>query len=1189
MARTRFFALAATFIAAFFLGNASLNAGQPPESIKDATLLPGNMSAGEFTLEVAPATARVEIAALDVASLLAEDEARPALDLPPRYAIPHRVTVGPLTHGQWHDIGAGMQRWTFEVVSPGAISINLGFTRYVMPDNGTLVVQSTDGTRRIRPFTARDNAPHGELWTPPIASDSVTIELTIPAGSIHLLDLELGSINIGYRRFGDMVAGAEPAPRSGSCNVDVACSTADAWQNEVHAVGVISTGGSTFCTGSMLNNTAQDTTPYFLTANHCGINSGNAASLVVFWNYENSVCRGIPGGGGVGDGTLTEFTTGSFFRATFSTSDFTLVELDEDPDPDFNVSFNGWSREDRFPPSGACIHHPSTDEKRISLYDIAVRPTRPSHSSSWGCSAFPGPGDGTHISVYWSLGVTEPGSSGSPLYDEFHRVIGQLHGGPSACGQTGDNLSDCYGRIWRSWTGGGTNATRLSNWLDPGNTGALFVDTLAGGGMSVSPAGPTTHVGVIGGPFTNPSVVYTLFNASPNSINYTVSLTANFGILIDGGTAPLNGTLAANGGTANVTASLGAAINSLGTGVYNETIDFTDTTNSRTLPRLHTVEVGQTGFTTTPANGLVSGGPVGGPFSATQAYTLTSTQPTAVDIQISANQPWISINGGSGPVNVNLNGSGANTAITIGYSAAANALGAGLYNGTVTFTNLNGGSGNTSRPVSLEVGRFTYAATDLPQSITDNNTITSTITVPDTYCIGDVNVELNVTHTFIGDLLITLTSPEGTTVTLHNRTGSGADNIVTTYDDTGVDPPDGPGTLANFNGTRVNGGWTLTVSDQANVDVGSVNSWALKIVSAGDACPEREVIHSVPLTTNPGWTVQGQWAFGPPLGGGSHSFDPSSGFTGANVYGYNLAGDYANNLASTQYLTTTAFNCQNITSAQLRFRRRLGIESGTLDHANIQVSNNGTSWTTVWNHTSTAISENGWSAQTYNIGAVADGQATVYIRWGMGTTNASVTYPGWNIDDVQIWGIPQCPAISVNPASLPNATAGQPYGQAISASGGTGPYTFAVTAGSLPAGLVLSSGGLLSGTPTGPIGPANFTITATDANNCTGQLAYSLTVVCATISLSPTSLASTFVDRTYTKTIIAGGGVSPYTFGLAAGTLPPGVTLSAGGVLSGTTTTAGTYNFTVMATDAAGCAGSRAYSLAVRVKVVDPF
>ena len=576
----------------------------------------------------------VQMVPLDYVAINQEDDVRASEGLPPRYAIPNAVQMTPANAGAWSTLPDGSRRWTFEVSCENARSMNLGFTRYVMPEGGQLVFRSADMQTIVRPFTAADNAPHGELWTPPINTNRVVVEVTLPADQVPALDLILGSINVGYREFGEAIAEAADggaSPRSGSCNVDVVCSIADPWDAEINSVAVISTGGSTFCTGFMVNNTAQDLKPYFMTANHCGIGAGNAASLVVFWNFQNSTCRGVPGGSGTGTGTLSDLQTGSFFRAPSSASDFTLVELDEPPNPDWQVSFAGWDRQGLNPPSGVCIHHPSTNEKRITFYDgTSIRPT---HGSSWPCTAFPGPGDNSHISAYWSLGVTEPGSSGSPLFDNNHRVIGQLHGGPSSCSATGENRSDCYGRISRSWTGGGSNSTRLSNWLDPGNTGAMFVDTISGAGMGVSPAGPTLHVGVVGGPFTNPSVVYTLSNPSPSPINYTVSLTASFGMLLNGGTSPLSGTLPALGGSTTVTASLGPAINSLGAGIYNENIEFTDTTNSRILQRLHTVEIGTTGFTTTPANGLSAGGPVGEPFTATHAYTTSSARPTHGTVQ----------------------------------------------------------------------------------------------------------------------------------------------------------------------------------------------------------------------------------------------------------------------------------------------------------------------------------------------------------------------------------------------------------------------------------------------------------------------------------------------------------------------------------------------------------------------------
>ena len=160
--------------------------------------------------------------------------------------------------------------------------------------------------------------------------------------------------------------------------------------------------------------------------------------------------------------------------------------------------------------------------------------------------------------------------------------------------------------------------------------------------------------------------------------------------------------------------------------------------------------------------------------------------------------------------------------------------------------------------------------------------------------------------------------------------------------------------------------------------------------------------------TNPGWSTEGQWAFGQPTGGGSHNYDPSSGHTGSNVYGYNLYGDYTNNMP-VYYLTTTAIDCTNLIEVTLKFWRWLGVESASYDHADIQVSNNGSAWNTIWNHGGGAISDSSWYAMEFDIAPFADNQPTVYVRWGMGPTDSSVTYPGWNVDDVEIWAISVIP------------------------------------------------------------------------------------------------------------------------------------------------------------------------------------
>jgi len=179
---------------------------------------------------------------------------------------------------------------------------------------------------------------------------------------------------------------------------------------------------------------------------------------------------------------------------------------------------------------------------------------------------------------------------------------------------------------------------------------------------------------------------------------------------------------------------------------------------------------------------------------------------------------------------------------------------------------------------------------------------------------------------------------------------------------------------------------------------------------------------------------------------------------------------------------------------------------------------------------------------------------------------------------------PACPTITLSPGALPNGAVGTAYNQTVSASGGTGPYTFRVTAGALPTGLSpLTSGGLISGTPT-TAGTFTFTVTATDANGCTGLQAYTIVInaaPCPTITLSPGSLPNGAVGTAYNQTVSASGGTGPYTFSVTAGSLPAGLSLTSGGLISGTPAAVGSTNFTIAATDASGCTGTKAYAVTI--------
>ncbi len=395
----------------------------------------------------------------DVSKLLLDDAK--SSGGPYRYGVQIPVAgmrLGSKGFGEWRNGGDGFAVWQFELISPAAKSLDFEFTKLRLPQGATLTIRGTgkDNERVITP----EQLGSGSYWSPYVSGERATLELRVPSTKRAQAELAIGSVTHGYRGLFEQ---AEAGQKSGSCNIDTACATGNGWHDQMSSVGqyTFSSGGSSYvCTGTLMANTGVTATPYFLTANHCMSTQTVASTIVVYWNYQGANCRATSTSGTALSKTIASHSqSGSTLRATNAASDFTLLQLSTNVPAAASPYWSGWDRSGTAPTSARGIHHPAGHEKRFSVDNNAVT-----------TSGYGGASGTTHWRVgNWESGTTEGGSSGSGLWSQNKLLVGQLHGGSAACGNT---LSDYYGRLSVSWTGGGTSSTRLSNWLDPGNTGA---------------------------------------------------------------------------------------------------------------------------------------------------------------------------------------------------------------------------------------------------------------------------------------------------------------------------------------------------------------------------------------------------------------------------------------------------------------------------------------------------------------------------------------------------------------------------------------------------------------------------------------------------------------------------------------------------------------------------------------------
>lgn len=385
-----------------------------------------------------------------------------------RYA--ERVDIRPITAADpraWSTRDDGRRVWRVRVRAAGATSVELGFEDLHLPEGASLIVWGDEGRRLRGPYTADDNKAHGRLTVPIVEGDTAHAELVLEEG-VSKADVSLSLTHIlqGFLAFWDKEAMRKVSLR---CQVDVACEVGEPWEDEIRSVGRIAFDGN-LCTGTLVNNTAYDGRPLFLTAEHCL--SGNdlppeehATTATVYWNYVNSFCRppGEDDTRGRGDGSLDQAQSGATLLAIWEGSDFALMELDRTPDARFDVHYAGWDRRDRTFAGGVGLHHPDAQEMRIAVeFDPLEVVTLGTNGSGHGIAT-----------SRWDIGLTEFGSSGSGLWSPDHRLLGQLSGGSvDGCDKP---AYDSYGRLPISWDGDGDPGSRLKDHLDPLDTGEPFI------------------------------------------------------------------------------------------------------------------------------------------------------------------------------------------------------------------------------------------------------------------------------------------------------------------------------------------------------------------------------------------------------------------------------------------------------------------------------------------------------------------------------------------------------------------------------------------------------------------------------------------------------------------------------------------------------------------------------------------
>lgn len=385
-----------------------------------------------------------------------------------QFAYKFDTNINLKEEGSMQILSDGTRLWQVGIYSKDALSINLFLSKFKVPKGSQLFVYSTKYDAFIGKFDHRNNSENNILPLRPILGDSIIIEYSEPQKVDFEGELIIGEVNHGYRDFlsRDGLRSEPGTDQSNfSCMPDVHCEKLD--DKLIRSTVLLMINGNIACTGTLINNTSKDETPYLLTAIHClhgakisfpkpmDFYDDRAGSIIAFFNYDNPFC-------GVEMKATEEMSLAiTSPRVINEAKDIALLEFNDKPPVHYQAYYAGWNiKGEKNNNPYTNIHHPNGSMKKFGLYNNSLQSTSYELSPEYF-------DEDSFLKVNsWNVGSTYAGSSGSPLFDKNNLLVGTLTGGSSTCS---NNAADYFSSFHLAW-----NANdKLKSFLDPINSGTL--------------------------------------------------------------------------------------------------------------------------------------------------------------------------------------------------------------------------------------------------------------------------------------------------------------------------------------------------------------------------------------------------------------------------------------------------------------------------------------------------------------------------------------------------------------------------------------------------------------------------------------------------------------------------------------------------------------------------------------------